>query len=263
MADTEVGQRGILTLDLDHDHDLVRSGPARTGQRNPYESGSDFVPQATSDEWVTPRDCPGFWHWKLGFGSGQWRWRRSATRDVGVSRKRARCCRPSGVGGGPRNSGISRMGLGIDVTRCSGRMCNAIKKSENRAIGHGYRQARKPNGGGVWGIGEGPALAAGGSRPDRANGFLADDLGLRSLDSLQPRLSYWGHTAPKAGLRHASTSASTRVASLAASPRVERGKRRVDGNAEVARIGGQFQFAKCWWRIGRSTILSGDWRGKG
>ena len=64
------GQRGMLTLDLDPssvaeplrrvdlNHDLDRSGPARTVKGNPSESGSDFVPQPTGDEWVMPQDCP-------------------------------------------------------------------------------------------------------------------------------------------------------------------------------------------------------------
>ena len=110
MADTEVGHRGILTLDLDpssvaeplrrvdlnHDLDLVRSGPARTGQRNPYESGSDFVPQATSDEWVTPRDCPEILNSKMGFAWGNCRWRRSSATEVGVSKKRTGLCHRGG-----------------------------------------------------------------------------------------------------------------------------------------------------------------------
>ena len=55
-VDRAGGHRGILDLDLNHD--LDRSGPARTVKGNPSESGSDFVPQATGDEWVMRRECP-------------------------------------------------------------------------------------------------------------------------------------------------------------------------------------------------------------
>ena len=60
-------------------------------------SGCGFVLEYVGGELVMTKDCPEFWRQKRGVASGKWRWRRSATTDIGVSSKRARFCHPSGV----------------------------------------------------------------------------------------------------------------------------------------------------------------------
>ena len=74
--DTVVGPRGILDLDpssvvphagrrVDLNHDLARSGPARTGKGNPSQLGSSFIPQDADGETVMPPYCP-----EYGAGAG-------------------------------------------------------------------------------------------------------------------------------------------------------------------------------------------------
>ena len=61
--DTAVGQKGILTLDLDLNHNLVsfspaRGTPPRTLKGYSFESGWSFIPQEVGGEWVITLDCP-------------------------------------------------------------------------------------------------------------------------------------------------------------------------------------------------------------
>ena len=70
--DTVVGHRGILTLDLDLDlnHDLDQSGPARTQKGNLSKSGCGFVLEEVGGEWLMPQDCPGIGGSDKGRGNG-------------------------------------------------------------------------------------------------------------------------------------------------------------------------------------------------
>ena len=56
--DTVIGQRGILALALDLNHNLVLSDPARTGKGNPSQLGWSFIPQDVGGEMVMRRNCP-------------------------------------------------------------------------------------------------------------------------------------------------------------------------------------------------------------
>ena len=57
-----------------------------------------------------------------------------------------------GEGRGQRNSGISRMGLGIDVTSCSGRMCNAFRKVRTKGQAHAISRRGNPRTAGCLGL---------------------------------------------------------------------------------------------------------------
>ena len=90
-VDTAVGHRGILTLDLDLNHNLVLSGPVRSGQGNPSQLGWSFVLQDAGGEMLARRNCP-----ENGAGAGGGR--ESGVKAVPQARDRSPC--PGGIRGG-------------------------------------------------------------------------------------------------------------------------------------------------------------------
>ena len=109
--DSEVGHRGILTLDLDPNQDLDQSGRARTLKENLSESGGGFILEEIGGEWVMREDCPEFPWGKAEAKAGLGLWRGGAlvngptgrgARGIGAPGRMGRCPRGDrhGCGGG-------------------------------------------------------------------------------------------------------------------------------------------------------------------